>query len=151
LTYFTVVTTAWVDADADDVSGSVGGKGNEEATGTDVKGAETAGVDTPELESVLEPGGGLPPVVRGVVTGDVPAEEAGTVAATLPRVVTEAVPKFAGVEKFPLGILYVMLNDGIDAGTDEIDTAADGVGLEPDVDGELCGPVDGGPQSKPTL
>lgn len=151
------MTTAWVDPDADEVSSSVGGEDNEEATGTVVKGAETAGVDASEFEStefgpgVLEAGGGLPPVVRGMVTGDVPAEEAGIVPGTSTRVVTGAVPNSAGVEKFPLGILYVMLNDGIDAGSEEVDRAADRVDAGPDVAGGLCGPVDGGPQSKPTL
>lgn len=155
--YFTVVTTAWVDPGTDVLSDTVGGGSDEVATGTVVKGAETAGVDGPEFEAVefrpdgLETGGGLLPVVRGIVTGDVLAEEPGTVPLTVPGVTTGAVPNSAGVEKFPLGILYVMLSDGSGTGTDEIDADADGVDAGPDVDGGLCGPPDGGPQSKPTL
>ncbi len=157
-THFTVVTTAWVDPVGDGVSGTVGGIGDEVTTGTAVKGAETPGVEVSELDSAsvgldgLEAGGGPPPVVGGVIAGGVSAEEAGTVPGRVPRVVNGPVPvpNSASVERFPFGILYVMLSDGTVVGTDGLDADADWVDSGPDVDGGFGGPADGGPQSKPT-
>lgn len=131
------------------------------ATEIDVKGAEIAGVDGPGFELVeartdeLEASEELPPVVRGIFADSVPGEELGTksgmVPLMVPGVITGAVPKSPGVEKFPFGILYVMLSDGNGTGTDGIDVDADGVDAGLDVDGGLSGPPDGGPQSKLTL
>lgn len=156
ITYFTVVTTAWVDPDTNVLSDTVCGGSDEVATGIVVKGAEIAGIDGPGFEprtGGLEAGGGLLPVVRGIFTDSVPEEELGTepgmVSLMVPGVTTGAVPNSTGVEKFPFGILYVMLSDGTD--TDGIDAGADGGGARLDVDGWLCGPPDGGPQSKLTL
>lgn len=131
------------------------------ASETLVKGAEIAGIDDPGFELVegrpdgFEAGGGLLPVVRGIVTDGVPGggpgTEPGMVPLIVPGVTDGAVPNSAGVEKFPFGMLYVMLSDGNGTGTDGIDAGADGVDAGLDVDGGLCGPPDGGPQSKLTL
>lgn len=148
ITYFTVVTTAWVDLDTDAISdavwGGIDGLATEEIV---VKGAEIAGVDGAGFEFVeakldeLETGGGLPFVVRGIFTEIVPAEEPGTdpgmVSLVVPGVTTGAVPSFAGVEKFPFGMLYVMLSDGIDTGTDGVDADIDRVDAKLEVDGGL--------------
>lgn len=148
------MTTAWVDPNTDVISDTVGGGTDEVATEEIVvKGAEIAGVEAKTGE--LETGGGLPFVVRGIVTDIVLAEEPGTDPGVdflmVPGVTTGAVPKSAGVEKFPFGTLYVMLSDGNGTGTDGIDADIDGVDAGLDVDGGLCGPTDGGPQSKLTL
>lgn len=139
------MTTAWVDPDtgvtSDIVWEGTDGVATEEIV---VKGAEIAGVDGPGFELVeatpdeLKTGGGLSFVVRGILADMVRAEEPGTdpgmVSLMVPGVTTGAVPKSAGVEKFPFGMLYVMLSDGNGTGTDRIDAGVD-AGL--DVDGGL--------------
>lgn len=91
----------------------------------------------------------VPRTVPGVINGAVPGVTNGAVPrvtnGAVPGVINGAVPNLAVVEKFPFGIPYVMLSEGNDTGSDGIDTGADGV------DGGLCGPPEGGPQSKPTL
>lgn len=87
------------------------------------------------------------PVARGIVT-----DEATGVVIDVPGILTGvvdgAVPVPTGVEKFPFGILYVMLSDGDDTGRDELEIDAEG--LEVGVENDLGG-VTGGPQSKSTL
>ena len=98
------------------------------------------------------------PVVRGIFTDeatgvvtDVPGILTGVVTdvpGILTGLVDGAVPVPTGVEKFPFGILYVMLSDGDDTGRDELEIDAEG--LEVDVEDDLGG-VTGGPQSNSTL
>ena len=122
-----------------------------------MKGAETVEVNVPEPEFVelnlveLEARGGLLPVVKGIVTKGVPVEEPEAVSWMVPGVITGTVPDFADVEKFPSGILYVMLSEGTDADGDGLDAGADEVDRKSEVAGGLCGLPDGGPQSKPML
>ena len=142
------MTTAWVDPDTGVTLDTVWEGTDEVATEEIVvKGTEIAGVDGPGFELVeaktdeLKTGGGLPFVVRGILADIVRAEEPGTdpgrVSLMVSGVTTGAVPNSAGVEKFPFGILYVMLSDGNSTGTDRIDAVVDGLDAGLDVDGGL--------------
>lgn len=114
-------------------------------SGTDLD--ETKGVVADETTGVLSEATGV--VVddeRGVVT-----DEATGVVTEVPGVVAGLVTGVtvvpAVMEKFPFGILYVVLNGGDDSGTDEIGIDTKGLVMIDDVFGGLIG----GPQSKLTL